>query len=86
MPRMEDKAVSGEKSSLPQDKSGSGDMKIAELFQMLCKRMDSHFEMQDKKHEALEEDIRNTKSAPRTTAASGAATTSSRHEYSRLEK
>ena len=35
MPRMENKAISGKKGSPPQDESGSGDMKIADLFQML---------------------------------------------------
>ena len=60
MPRMENKVISGEKGSPPQDESGSGDLKIADLFRMLCERMDSHFEIQDKKFEALQEDIKNT--------------------------
>ena len=54
---MENKVVSGEKDSPPQDESGSGDMKIVDLFRMLCKRIDSHFEIQDKEFEALQEDI-----------------------------
>ena len=58
MPQMENKAVSGEKGSPPQNESGSGDMKIADLFWMLCERMDSHFEIRDKKFEALQEDWR----------------------------
>ena len=44
MPRMENKAVSGEKDSPPQDESWSGDMKIADLFQMLCEHIDSRFD------------------------------------------
>ena len=58
MPRMENKAVSGEKSSPPQDESGSEDMKIADLFRMLCERMNSNFEIQDKKFDTLQEDWR----------------------------
>ena len=54
------KAVSWEKGSPIQDKSGSGDMKIADLFRVLSEPMDSRFEMQDKKFEALQEDIRST--------------------------
>ena len=56
MPRMEDKAVSGEKGSPPQDESGSGDMKIADLFRMLSEHMGSRFAIQDNKFEALQED------------------------------
>ena len=59
MPRMENKAFSGEKGSPPQYEFGSGDMKIADLFQIISERMDSHFEIQDKKFEALQEDIKN---------------------------
>ena len=44
MPRMENKAVSGKKGSPPQDESGYGDMKIADLFRILCERMDSSFD------------------------------------------
>ena len=44
MPRMENKAVSGKKNSPLQDESGFGDVKIADLFRMLCKRMDSRFD------------------------------------------
>ena len=47
MPRMEDKTVSGEKGSPPQDESGSGDRKIADLFWMLSERMDSRFDEQE---------------------------------------
>ena len=57
---MENKAVSGEKGSPPQDESRSGNMKIADLFRILSKCMGSRFEMQDKKFEALQEDIKNT--------------------------
>ena len=60
MPRIEKKAVSAEKGSPPQDEPGSGDMKIADLFRMLSERMDSHFGIQDKKLEALQENIKNT--------------------------
>ena len=49
MPRTENKAVSGEKGSPPQDESGSGDMKIEDLFRMLfiSERMNSRFKIQD---------------------------------------
>ena len=60
MPRTENKAVSGKKGSPPQDKSGSGDAKIVDLFRMLCERMDSHFEIHNKGFKALQEDWRNT--------------------------
>ena len=50
------KAISGEKGSPPQDESGSGDMKIADLLGMLSERLDE----QDKKFEALQEDVKNT--------------------------
>ena len=50
------KAVSGEKSSSPQDESGSREMKIAELFRMLNSRFDeqekrfnNHFDEQEKR-------------------------------------
>ena len=43
MSRMENKAVSDEKGSPPQDESGSGNMKIADLFRMLCELIDSRF-------------------------------------------
>ena len=56
MPQKENKAVSGEKGSPPQDEPGSGDMKIADRFRMLCDRMDNHFEIQDTKFEALQKD------------------------------
>ena len=45
MPRMENKAVSGERGSPSQDESRSGDMKIVDLFRMLSERIDSHFEI-----------------------------------------
>ena len=60
MPRMDNKAVSGEKGSPPQDESKSGDMKIIDIFRMLSERMDSRLKIQDKKFEALQEDIKNT--------------------------
>ena len=50
----------GKKGSPLQDESGSGEMKIADLFRVLSERMDSRFEIQDKKFEALQEDIKNT--------------------------
>ena len=43
------KAVSGEKGSLPQDESGSGEMKMVDLIRMICERMDSRFDEQDKR-------------------------------------
>ena len=61
------KAVSGEKGSPPQDESGPEEMKMVDLYRMLCKRMDSRFDEQDKiskeRHsqcEALQEDLKNT--------------------------
>ena len=59
MPRTENKAVSGEKGSPPQDESGSGDMKIADLFRMLSECMNNRFEIQDNKFEALQKDAKN---------------------------
>ena len=53
------KAVSREKGSPPQVEARSGDMKIADRFRMLSERADSRFVTQDKKHEALQEDIKN---------------------------
>ena len=47
MPRMENKAVFGEKGSPPQDWSWSGNMKIADFFQMLCEHIDSRFDHQE---------------------------------------
>ena len=47
------KAGSGKKGSPPQDESGSRGMKTADLFQMLSERVDSHFEIQNKKFKAL---------------------------------
>ena len=47
MPRMGNKDVSGKKGSPPQDKSESGDMKIADLFRILCERMDSRLDKQE---------------------------------------
>ena len=49
MPRMEYRAVSEEKGSPPQDESGSGDMKIANLSRMLRELIDSRFDQQEKK-------------------------------------
>ena len=65
------KTVFGEKGSPPQDESGSEDMKIADLFQMISERldeqykrfkeeMDSRFETQEKKFKAFHEDMKNT--------------------------
>ena len=48
MPWMENNDVSGKKRSPPQDESWSGDMKIADLFQMLCELIDSRFDQQEK--------------------------------------
>ena len=49
MPWMENNAVSEQKDSPPQDESGSGDMKITDLFQMLCEHiLDSRFDQQEK--------------------------------------
>ena len=45
---MENNAVSGKKGSAPQDESWAGDMKIANLFQMLCKHINSRFDQQVK--------------------------------------
>ena len=53
MPWMENNAVSGGKGSPPQDESGSGDMKIADLFQMLCELIDSRFDQHKKKLDSL---------------------------------
>ena len=50
------KAVSGEKDSPSQDESGSGDMKIADIFQMMNER----FEKWDKNFEAFHEDMKST--------------------------
>ena len=50
---MENKAISGKKGSLLQDESGSGDMKIADLFQMLRELIDSRFDQQKKKLDSL---------------------------------
>ena len=49
MPWMENNVVSGEKGSLPEDKSGSGNMKIADLFRMPCELIDIRFGQQEKK-------------------------------------
>ena len=56
------KAVSGEKGSPPQDASGSGEMKIADLFRMLNSHFDEQQEKRsDSRFEALQEDLlRNT--------------------------
>ena len=61
------KTVSREKCSLPQGESGSGYIKIADLFQMLSERMDIRFDEQEKRFEemdsrfeAFQEDIKNT--------------------------
>ena len=61
------KTVSGEKGSPPQDKSGSGEMKMVDLYRMLCERMDNRFDEQDKRSkennsrfEALQEDLKST--------------------------
>ena len=60
MPRMEKKAVSGEKGSPPQDESWSGDMKIADLFRMLCEPIDSRFDQQEKKLDEIMKMTRGT--------------------------
>ena len=44
MPWMANNAVSGKKGSPPQDESGSGDMKIEDLYRMLCELIDSRFD------------------------------------------
>ena len=49
MPPMKNKAVPGGKGSPPQDESWSGDVKIAGLFRMLCERLDSLFDQQEKR-------------------------------------
>ena len=65
------KAVSEEKGSPPQDESGSGEMKIADLFRILNSRFDeqekrfnNRFDEQEKRSdsrfEALQDDLRNT--------------------------
>ena len=58
------KAVSWEKGSPPQDESGPGDMKIADLFRMISKRLDGQEnvfkEEMDSRFEAFQEDIKNT--------------------------
>ena len=61
------KAISGEKSSPPQDESGSGEMKMVDLYRILCEHMDSRFDEQEKRSkerdsrfEALQEDLKKT--------------------------
>ena len=55
------RAVSGEKGSLPQDKSGSENMEIADYFRMLNSRLDEQEKRSDGRYEALlQEDLRNT--------------------------
>ena len=54
MPRMENKAVSGKKGSPPQDESGSGDMKITDLFRRPCERMDSCFDKQENRFKEMD--------------------------------
>ena len=60
MPRMENNAVSGENDSPPQDKSWSGDIKIADLFRVLCERIDSRFDQQEKKLDEIMKMTRGT--------------------------
>ena len=48
MPRKESNAVSGKKDSPPLDDFASGDMKIADLYRMLCEAIDSRFDRQQK--------------------------------------
>ena len=57
------KAVSGEKSSPPPDKSGSREMEIADYFRMLNSRFDEQEKSSKERNsrfEALQEDPRNT--------------------------
>ena len=56
----EHKAVSGEKGSPLQDESGSGDMKIADLFRMLCEHIDIRFDQQEKKLDEIMKMTRGT--------------------------
>ena len=60
MPWMENNAVSGKRGSPPQDESGSGDMKIANLFRMLCEHIDSRFDQQEKKMDEIMKMTRGT--------------------------
>ena len=57
---MENNAVSGKKGSPPQDKPGSGDMKIADLFRMLCELKNSRFDQQEKKLNEIMKMMRGT--------------------------
>ena len=57
---MKNKAVSGEKGSPPRNESWSGDMKIAELFWMLCERVDSRFDQEEKKLDEIMKMTRGT--------------------------
>ena len=57
------KAVSGEKDSLSQDKSGSGDMRFADLFRMMIEGFDEQNRFNeeiDSHFEAFQEDNQNT--------------------------
>ena len=60
MPRMENKAISQQKDSPPQEKSWSGDMKVADLFRMLCERIDSRFDQQENKLDGIMKMTRGT--------------------------
>ena len=57
---MENKAVSGEKGSLPQDKSWSGEIEAADLFRMLCEHIDSRFDQQEKRLDEIMKMTRGT--------------------------
>ena len=60
MPWIETKAVSGKKGSPPQEETGSGDMKVVEIFWMLCKLIDSRFDQQEKKLDEIMKMTRGT--------------------------
>ena len=57
---MENKAISGEKGSSPQDESWSGKIKAADLFRMLCEHIDSRFGQQEKKLDEIMQMTRGT--------------------------
>ena len=60
MPWMENKTVSGKKGSPRQDEYESGDMKIADLFRMLCEHIDRRFDEQEKKLDEIMKMTRGT--------------------------
>ena len=57
---MENKAVSGEKGSSPQDESWSGNIKIADLFRVLCEHIDSRSDQREKKLDEIMKMTRGT--------------------------